>query len=423
MAIANWTLDQVFDQMHAGTRWDSSTISYAFPGDSGGIYSQGEATGFRATNASQQNLMLLALAAWDDLIPQAFAAGAVGSTDLEFGYTNTNIGYAHAYYPAIGSIYFNANHAELVNTYVGDYGFYTYLHEIGHSIGLRHMGDYNGNGNWSPSSFQDSVVLSVMSYFGPRYAASSYSAEIMQADWTDAGGRTWSAQTPMVNDALAIQAIYGTSATTRLEDTVYGFGGTVGGSLAQLYDFARNLNPILTIFDSGGADTLDLSGWATVSRIDLRPGAYSSANSMTNNIAIAYTALIENAIGGGANDVLTGNDAGNRLEGRGGNDELSGGGGDDVLIGGPGDDTLDGGEGNNDTAVFDGPFAAYTITVGVGVVMVSGGASGSDRVSGVERFEFADAVRTIAELSPGTDTSAPRLLTLLPAHDAADVPV
>ncbi|MDP1649429.1 MAG: Ig-like domain-containing protein [Rubrivivax sp.] len=423
MVIANWTLDQVFDQLHRGTRWDSNTISYAFPGDSGGIYSQGEATGFRATNASQQNLMLLALATWDDLIPQAFAAGAVGSTDLEFGYTNTNIGYAHAYYPAIGSIYFNTNHAELVNTYVGDYGFYTYLHEIGHSIGLRHMGDYNGNGNWSPSSFQDSIVLSVMSYFGPRYAAANYSAEVMLADWTDAGGRTWSPQTPMVNDALAIQAIYGTSATTRLEDTVYGFGSTVGGSLAPLYDFARNLNPILTIFDSGGVDTLDLSGWATVSRIDLQPGAYSSANSMTNNIAIAYTALIENAIGGGANDVLAGNDAGNRLEGRGGNDVLWGGGGDDVLIGGPGDDTLDGGEGNNDTAVFEGVFAAYTITVGVGVVMVSGGASGSDRVSGVERFVFADVVRTIAELSPGTDTSAPQLLTLLPAHDAEGVPV
>ncbi len=423
MAIANWTLDQVFDQMNRGTRWDTSTISYAFPGSSDGSFSQGEAVGFRATNASQQNLMLLALSTWDDLIPQAFAAGAVGSTDLEFGYTNTNIGYAHAYYPTIGSIYFNTNHAELVNTYVGDYGFYTYIHEIGHSIGLRHMGDYNGNGNWSPSSFQDSIVLSVMSYFGPRYAAANYSAEVMLADWTGADGRTGSPQTPMVNDALSIQAIYGTSATTRLENTVYGFGSTVGGSLAQLYDFARNLNPILTIFDSGGVDTLDLSGWATVSRIDLRPGAYSSANSMTNNIAIAYTALIENVIGGGANDVLTGNDAGNWIEGRAGNDELAGGAGDDVLVGGPGDDTLDGGDGNNDTAVFDGPFAAYTVTVGVGVVMVSGGAGGTDRVSGVERFEFADAVRTIAELSPGTDTSAPQLQWLLPADNDAGVPV
>ena len=423
MAIANWTLDQVFDQMNRGTRWDSNTITYAFPSDSGGIFSQGEATGFRATNASQQTLMLLALAAWDDLVPQSFAAGAVGSTDLEFGYTNTNIGYAHAYYPAIGSIYFNANHAELVNTYVGDYGFYTYIHEIGHSIGLRHMGDYNGNGTWSPSSFQDSIVLSVMSYFGPRYAANSYSAEIMQADWADAGGHVWSPQTPMVNDAMAIQAIYGSSATTRLDNTVYGFGSTVGGSLAQLYDFARNLNPILTIFDSGGVDTLDLSGWATASRIDLRPGAYSSANSMTNNIAIAYTALIENVVGGGGGDVLSGNDAGNWIEGRGGDDELVGGAGDDVLVGGAGDDVLDGGDGNGDTAVFEGPFVSYAVTVGVGVVMVSGGASGSDRVAGVERFQFADVVRTIAELSPGTDTSAPQLQLLLPADNDAGVPV
>jgi len=423
MAIANWTLNQVVGQLNGGTRWGGSTITYAFPATSDGMSSQGEAVGFRATNASQQTLMLLALATWDDLIPQTFAAGAVGSTDLEFGYTNANIGYAHAYYPKNGSIYFNANEASLVITRVGDYGFQTYMHEIGHSIGLSHMGNYNGDGNWSPSSFQDSVVLSVMSYFGPRNTAPNYSPEIMLADWTGADGRLGAPQTPMVNDAMAIQAIYGTSATTRLDNTVYGFGSTVAGSLAQMYDFARNLNPILTIFDSGGIDTLDVSGWSTVSRIDLRPGTYSSANSMTNNIAIAYTALIENAIGGGASDRLTGNDAGNWLEGRGGNDELSGGAGDDVLIGGPGNDTLDGGDGNNDTAVFDGPFAAYTVTVGVGVVMVNGGASGSDRVIGVERFKFADAVRTIAELSPGTDTSAPQLLTLVPADGATGVPV
>ena len=422
MAVANWSLSQVLNQLDSGNHWTGGTITYAFPGSASGMFADDEAAGFRAVNANQQALMVLALSTWDDLIPQATAPAAAGSSNIEFGYTSTGIGYAHAYQPTLGSVYFNANEADLVNTFVGDYGFQTYVHEIGHALGLDHMGNYNGNGNWTPSSFQDSVVLSIMSYFGPRYAAPNYSAEVMQADWVAADGRTWSPQTPMVNDAMAIQAIYGTSATTRLDNTVYGFASTVTGSLAVLYDFTRNLNPILTLFDSGGVDTLNLSGWASASRVDLTPGAYSSANQMTNNIAIAYTAVIENAIGGAGNDRLAGNDAANRLEGGDGQDELLGGAGDDVLLGGAGSDTLEGGDGAADTAVFELPFASYAVSVAGGVVTVSAGGA-SDRVSGVERFQFADGVRTIAQLSPGADTRAPLLQALSPADNSAGVPV
>ena len=56
---------------------------------------------------------------------------------------------------------------------------------------------------------------------------------------------------------------------------------------------------------------------------------------------------IENAIGGSANDGLTGNSDPNRLEGGAGADTLSGNAGADTLIGGPGTDALTGGEGND----------------------------------------------------------------------------
>ena len=76
----------------------------------------------------------------------------------------------------------------------------------------------------------------------------------------------------------------------------------------------------------------------------------------------------ENVVGGGGDDLLTGNAANNRLQGGAGNDVLDGGpgqdlleGGDgsdslhgdgsDTLVGGPGNDTLDGGSGNNVTLV------------------------------------------------------------------------
>jgi len=419
MAV-NWSLNQVLTQLDSGRKWSSGTVSYSFPSTSGGIFSQGEAAGFRPVNAEQQALMVLAMATWDELIPQGFAPGSVGSTNIEFGYTSTSIGYAHAYFPTNGSVWFNVGESSLVNTAVGQYGFQTFIHEIGHALGLNHMGNYNGDGNWSPSSYQDSVVLSIMSYFGPRYAAPNYSAEVMQADWVWTDSRTYSPQTPMVNDVLAIQSMYGTSSTTRTDNTVYGFSSTVGGATAQLYDFTRNRTPILTIFDSGGIDTLNLSGWSSPSRISLVAGSFSSANEMTNNIAIAYSTTIENAEGGSGNDHITGNDVANRLVGNNGNDELYGMGGDDTLIGGFGDDVIDGGAGT-DTAIFAGTFASYTITITGSTVLISSATLGNDRVSGVENFQFADVLRTLAELSPGADSNPPALVSRSPADDAGGI--
>ncbi len=419
---SNWSLNQVLAQLDSGRKWSGSTITYAFPALASGLFSQGEAAGFRAVNPVQQSLITLALATWDELIPQGFAPGAVGSSHIEVGYTSTSIGYAHAYFPTNGSIYFNATEGSLVQTAVGEYGFQTFIHEIGHALGLNHMGDYNGDGNWSPSSYQDSVVLSVMSYFGPRNAAPNYSAEVMQADWVGPDGRIHSPQTPMVNDVLAIQTIYGLSSVTRTGNTVYGFNANAGGPTGNLYDFIVNPQPVLTLFDSGGFDTLDLSGWISPSRVDLRAGAYSSANEMTNNIAIAYNTVIEAAVGGGGNDEITGNAAGNRLVGNGGSDSLNGLDGDDVLDGGPGNDQLDGGAGD-DTAIFAGAFSAYSISVTGNSVTLTSTVGGSDRAVGIERFQFADVTRTLAELAGGgpVDTTAPLVRTLSPADSSAAV--
>jgi Ca2+-binding RTX toxin-like protein len=51
-----------------------------------------------------------------------------------------------------------------------------------------------------------------------------------------------------------------------------------------------------------------------------------------NNLAIAYNAIIENAIGGTSDDQITGNGAANSLQGNGGNDTLSGGAGADTFV-------------------------------------------------------------------------------------------
>lgn len=145
------------------------------------------------------------------------------------------------------------------------------------------------------------------------------------AGWIGADGNTYSPQTPMLNDVLpGDSGDLRKDLLTRTADTVYGFNSNVSGSLSVIYDFVSNLHPILTIYDAGGVDTLDLSGYATSSIINLGDGLFSSCNSMTNNIAIAYGCTVENATGGSGDDTIAGNALDNLLIGGKGNDLIEG---------------------------------------------------------------------------------------------------
>ncbi len=66
---------------------------------------------------------------------------------------------------------------------------------------------------------------------------------------------------------MAIQSIYSASTTTRIGNTVYGFGCNINDSSTAIFDVAVNHYLILTIFDLVGNDTLDLSGRHTDSVI------------------------------------------------------------------------------------------------------------------------------------------------------------
>jgi serralysin len=152
-------------------------------------------------------------------------------------------------------------------------------------------------------------------------------------------GKFYAPQTLMLDDIKALQDMYGAETETRKGTTVYGFHSTAG---QKVYDFNSNKHPVLSIWDAGGTDTLDLSGFRSASRINLNSGGFSDADGMTSNISIAIGAVIENALGGAGNDSIAGNNVANSLQGGGGNDTLSGGAGTDVLAGDIGNDTLRG---------------------------------------------------------------------------------
>ncbi|NYT61407.1 M10 family metallopeptidase C-terminal domain-containing protein [Alcaligenaceae bacterium] len=378
MSLPTWTDQQVFNQMNSGSTWAAPVITYAFPlwasqfapglGD--------DTAGFSPINAIQQPLLNLGMLIWDDLISPTIQQGSAQSANILIGNTSSTDGYAFAYYPADGgSVWFSSKYHNLLKPEIGQDSFATFIHEIGHALGLRHMGDYNGENNNGPSSYQDSDMLSVMSYYGPGINYGQ--GQVAWGNWSNSDGHPYSVQTPMVNDIMVIQQMYGANPTTRVDNTVYGFGSNIQGQTAQIYDFSINQNPILTIYDAGGIDTLNLSGWSTNSVVDLRPGQYSSVNSMTNNIAIAHGVIIENLITGAGNDTLQGNWA---------------------------DNYLDGGAGH-DTAIFIGNYADYSLSYDLFnreyTVQDTVGPNGTDTLINIESAIFSDFGDSLNNLTWG----------------------
>lgn len=257
------------------------------------------------------------------------------------------------------------------------YTLQTFIHEIGHTLGLGHGGSYNGNAVYGVDNHyqNDTWAATVMSYFDP----SNYN-----------GASDRYVMTPMIADLVALQGIYGANTTTRATNTVYGHNSTAGST----YDFSTyTTTPSFTIWDGGGIDTIDASGYSDAQTINLRPEQSSSIGGLQQNIHVARGAVIENAIGGSGNDMIQGNTADNTVHGMGGNDTIDvstgndtvyGGDGNDTLIGRAGNDTLYGDAGDD---VIDGGLDNDTMIGGNGNDRMYG-YLGNDRIEGQDGNDF-----------------------------------
>lgn len=248
---------------------------------------------------------------------------------LRFGNNTQTATSGYAFYPdkrigdTAGDLYINnaAAVSQTTNVVPGTNAYSTLIHEIGHTLGLKHPGNYNaadpGSSSANDGPFltgaEDSELFSIMSYTQQSQGLE----RINLAPY----------------DYAALAYLYNAK-PIHTDDDTYTFTATSGRS-------------IQTIYDNGGTDTLDASALNIAVTLNLNPAAPGALSSVgltsghqaaIDNLSMGLTTVIENAIGGSGNDTLVGNSANNTLIGNDGNDTLIGKLGSDSMTGGAGSD-------------------------------------------------------------------------------------
>jgi serralysin len=304
------------------------------------------ASGFSQFNSDQMTAASYAIQQWQDVanvtLTRVQDAGSQYSNTGQFtfwNYTSATSGSgpanASGYGGSVNSgdvwknyVYLNASKSSMTAPTLDNDGVRIYIHEVGHALGLSHPGNYNvgGTGTYQAYArdaifFEDSKQYTVMSYFDEEPTHAFYAAT--------------GPATPLLYDIAAIQRLYGANMNTRTGDNIYGFNANAG----QAFSITNaNQQTVFSVWDAGGRDVFDFSGYDETQWINLNAEAFSSVGGLRNNISIARNVTIEDAYGGSGADSMLGSAAANLLRGNAGADSLNGGSGNDTLEGGAGND-------------------------------------------------------------------------------------
>ena len=347
-------------------------MGYTFPRELPTYITESRPTdgqGFEAFSSTQQSATAQVLTYLQSVVDLQFVPVASADAPNVIALANNlqtgSAGYAR--YPsssqAGSDVFLNTDPSQQnANPVAGSYGALTLIHEIIHSLGLKHpfADEDDPDDNFAVLPKPDETL---------RWTVMSYDNQ------GDANKAFWvSSLRPL--DIAALQYLYGPSASTRAGDDVY----RVGAPDPARTDDITLISPAQSsfIWDGGGNDRIDASQAQAAVVIALEPGyrgwigAWAESITAAGQITVNFATRIEALTGSSFGDRLFGNTLDNLIEAGSGNDQVAAGAGHDRLLGEAGLDSLAGGEGNDTLA----------------------GGSGADRMSGDagnDRFEQVDS--------------------------------
>ena len=332
-------------------------IYFAVPGESFGEFADNGVDPLPSFgwNAFEKQQVMTALAEYSKILGFTYEE-TTDSSEADFRViTTTSEQYGAYFYPqdpaygdAQGIGAFNVdsgawNFDQQQSLTQGGFAFAVVLHEFGHAHGLAHPHDTGGG-----SDVLAGVTSSTGSYGVYDLNQGVYTVMSYNDAWpTGPNGETpftvanvdsgWSG-TLSAFDIAALQERYGIINEYATGNDVYELGDA--NDPGVYYE---------TIWDTGGTDEIRYSGNRNAridllaATIDYSPtggGVVSYVDDVFGGYTIARGVVIENASGGGGDDVLIGNSAANVLKGNAGDDFLMGKEGGDRLDGGAGYDTV-----------------------------------------------------------------------------------
>ncbi|WP_243368215.1 M10 family metallopeptidase [Microvirga solisilvae] len=347
---------QNIDALFSGIRWDAVTLSYSFP-ESPSYYEPNYIGG--EPHKSFSPLAPFQVSAARKIFAMFASVANIDFTEVQenaFNHADLRLAGADiaapawAYYPSAspdgGDAWFRSETSWFSDVRMGSYGFYVFIHEIGHVLGLKHGHETSKFG--ALPAARNSMEFSIMTYYS-YVGASGVFLENEQWGY---------AQSLMMDDIAALQHMYGADYTTNAGNTVYQWNVASGESIINgvRQGLPGGNRIFMTVWDGGGNDTYDFTNYKTNLTVDLRPGSWTKLSSTQiaelgyeqparGNVANALLyqsdlrSLIENAKGGSGHDIIIGNITGNTLWGNAGNDLLNGLQGADTMYGGAGNDS------------------------------------------------------------------------------------